>query len=147
MSSEQERNTASANVELARRLFDDLGESGMAAVVDRFDPEVEIYSTPELANPGSYHGIAGLTRWTERWFDAWEEFEIHPVLYEPIGLRHVVVICHQVGRGRTSGAPVEMNAAYMIEISAGLVIRFHLYAERDEAIAAAREEEGLSPSS
>jgi hypothetical protein len=147
MSDERAREVATANVALARRLFDELAESGMQAVVEHFDPEVDIYSTPDLANPGSYHGISGLTRWTERWFDAWEEFEIRPVLYEPIGVRHVVVTCHQVGQGKTSGVPVEMNAAYMIETSGGLVTRFHLYAERDEAIAAAREEEGLSPSS
>ena len=147
MNSEEERGAATANVELARGLFDDLAESGMAAVVDRFDPEVDVYSTPDLANPGSYHGISGLTRWAERWFDAWEEFEIRPELFEPIGAHHVVISCKQRGRGKGSGVPVEMDATYMVEIVGGLVTRFHLYAERDEAIAAAREEEGLSPSS
>src|SRR5213596_1588739 len=121
MSSDEERSAASANVDLARRLFEIVNESGPREVIDMFDPEVEVYSTPELANPGTYHGIAGLLRWVERWFDAWEEFEVRPVLFEPIGARHVAVNCHQVGRGKASGVPVEMDATYMIELSAGHV--------------------------
>jgi ketosteroid isomerase-like protein len=146
MSSEASR-SAVANVELARALFDELAESGLQAVGGRFDPEVEVHSTPELANPGDFHGISGLMRWAQRWFDAWEEFEIRPELFEPIGAHHVVVSCRQQGRGKGSGVPVEMDATYMLELMGGHVTRFHLYADRDEAIAVAREAEGLSPSS
>jgi len=147
MSSEAERSAAGANVELARALFDELAESGLQAVGARFDPEVDVFSTPEAANPGSFHGIAGLMRWAERWFDAWEEFEIRPELFEPIGSHHVVISCKQRGRGKGSGVPVEMDATYMVEIVGGHVTRFHLYMRRDDAIAVAREGEGISPSS
>src|SRR4051812_45722576 len=108
MSSERAREVATANVELARALFDELAESGVQAVGGRFDPEVEVFSTPKAANPGSFHGISGLMRWAERWFDAWEEFEIRPVMFEPIGAHHVVISCVQRGRGMGSGVPVEM---------------------------------------
>jgi limonene-1,2-epoxide hydrolase len=139
---------ARANVELVRHLFDELAEAGLRNAVERLDPEVEIYSTEALANPGTYHGIAGALRWAERWFDAWEEFEIEPVLYEPIGARHVVVSCRQVARGKASGVPVEMDATYMADVSGRHIVRFHLYATRTEAIAAARagEPELSSPS-
>ena len=139
--SSEEKKAARANVDLARATFDELAEAGLRGVVDRFDAEVEVYSTPELANPGNYHGIAGLTRWAERWFEAWEEFEIRPVLFEPVGIRHVVTTCRQVGRGKGSGVPVEMEAIYMLETSGDRIVRFHLHASRDEAIAAAWEGE------
>jgi ketosteroid isomerase-like protein len=144
MSSETTK-AARANVELVRGILDDLAEEGLESAVELFDPEVEVYSTEALANAGTYHGIGGVLRWAERWFDAWEEFEINPVLFEPVGVRHVVVSCRQVARGRASGVPVEMDATYLAEISAGRVIRFHLYATRADAIAAARAgEPGLS---
>ena len=147
MSSEASRSVAAANVGLARQLFDVLAESGLQGVGDRFDPEVEVFSTPELANPGTFHGVGGLLRWAERWFEVWEEFEIRPVLFEPVGERHVVVSCRQSGRGKGSGVPVAMDATYMLEIVSGHITRFHLYTTRDEAIAVAREGEGLSPTS
>ena len=62
-------------------------------------------------------------------------------LIEPVGERHVVASCRQVARGRSSGVPVEMDAAYMFEVEAGRVIRFHLYDDRLRAIAVAREGE------
>src|SRR4051795_4029269 len=114
--SDDNRGAAAANVEFARGLFEELAESGLQAVGGRFDPEVEVFSTPEAANPGSFHGISGLMRWAERWFDAWEEFEIRPVLFEPIGAHHIVISCIQRGRGKASGVQVEMEATYMVEV-------------------------------
>jgi hypothetical protein len=146
MSDERTKSEAAANVELARTLFDELADSGLGGVGGRFDPEVEVFSTPEAANPGSFHGISGLMRWAERWFDAWEEFEIRPVMFEPIGAHHVVINCLQRGRGKGSGAPVEMDATYMVEVVGGHITRFHLYMRRDEAIQVAREGEGLRAS-
>src|SRR4051795_11898176 len=107
--SDDNRRAAAANVEFARALFDELAESGLQAVGRRFDPEVEVFSTPKAANPGSFHGISGLMRWAERWFDAWEGIEIRAVMWEPIGAHHVVISCVQRGRGMGSGVPVEME--------------------------------------
>ena len=132
---------ATRNVEWAIETFRDFAERGPDAVIEILDPEVEIHSDQNLANAGTFHGVPGYRRWTERWFDAWEEFELEVQLIEPVGERHVVASCRQVARGRSSGVPVEMDAAYMFEVEAGRVIRFHLYDDRLRAIAVAREGE------
>jgi hypothetical protein len=138
---------ARQNVGWAASAFEDFAERGPSAVTEFLDPEVEVHSEQTLANAGTYHGVPGYLRWSERWFDAWEEFELKVELIEPVGENHVVANCRQFARGKSSGAPVEMSATYMFEIADGRALRFHLYNSRDEAIAEARRGEAGEPTS
>lgn len=131
----------------AASAFEDFAEQGPAAVTEFLDPDVEVHSEQTLANAGTYHGVPGYLRWSERWFDAWEEFEILVELIEPVGESHVVVSCRQFARGKSSGAPVEMPSYYMFEIAEGRARRFHLYNTRGEAIAEARRGAAGAPTS
>ncbi len=133
------------NAEWAKATFDAFAESGPDVVIEDLDPEVEIHTDQDLANAGTLHGVPGYRRWTQRWFDAWEEYELNVQLIEPIGERHVVATCRQVARGKSSGVPVEMETTFMFEVEAGSVVRFHLYSDRLKAIAAARKGEERAP--
>ena len=50
---------------------------------------------------------------------------------------HVIAEVHQTAVGAGSGVPVEMTIFYLFEFRDGQVVRFHLYADRDEALEAA----------
>jgi hypothetical protein len=141
MSSEARAGRARHNVELFEQGLAAFAEQGAEALVELLDPEVEIHSSPELANAGDFHGVGGYKRWTARWFDAWDEYELYAELIEPVGDRHVVASCRQQARGRASGAEVEMKLAYMVEVDADHIRRFHLYPTRTEALAEARRGE------
>lgn len=129
----------------AKSAFEAFAEHGPAAATEFLEPEVEVHSEQTLANAGTYHGVPGYLRWSERWFDAWEDFEILVEMIEPVGENHVVVSARQSARGRSSGAPVQMSAFYMFEIANGRALRFHLYNSRAEAIAEARRGEAGEP--
>ena len=101
------------------------------------DPDVEIYSTPDLPNPGSFAGRQGWIEWTSAWFDAWDGFEVEIEKYEPVGRHHVVMTARQRAKGAGSGVPVEMQVFYLSEYRDELATRFHLYATREDALAAA----------
>jgi hypothetical protein len=133
---------ARANVEMIREAFADFAEAGAPdAALQFLDPEVEVVSK-QSPNSGTFHGIPGYKRWSDRWFDAWEGFRIEIEMVEPVGERHVVVSGRQRATGVQSGVPVDMAASYMIEIGpGGLATRFHLYPNRDDAIAEARRGE------
>jgi ketosteroid isomerase-like protein len=113
----------------------------LEAVLELLHPEVEIYSPPQLANSGTFHGREGYLEWSREWFDAWEEFEIEATSIEAVGEHHVLTSVRQRGRGKGSGIEIEMQACYMGEIHDGQATRFHLYPTREQALAAATEGE------
>jgi ketosteroid isomerase-like protein len=135
---------AERNVELVRSAFEAYGEAGPEAAIPLLDPAVEVYSPPDVANSGTYHGVEGYLEWTRRWFDAWEEFEILPQAIEPVGEHCVIAICRQRGIGKSSGVPVEQTMTYMWEVRSGKVTRFHLYLSADQARQAARSASSAS---
>ena len=129
------------NAAHARELLEAFRRGDIEAVLALFDPRVEIFSSPELANPGRFVGREGYLEWSAQWLDVWETFEIEEEAIEPIGSHHVLVSVRQHGKGKDSGVEVEMRACYMAEVHNGMATRFHLYPNRDKALEAAREGE------
>jgi ketosteroid isomerase-like protein len=126
------------NLALGRELLAAFQRGDIAFVLERFDPEIEVFSTPELPNPGRFRGREGYLQWIGQWLEAWEVFEVEAKDFEAVGERHVVMPSHQRGVGKGSGVEVEMDACYMIEVENGLVTRFHFYGTREQALQAAR---------
>jgi ketosteroid isomerase-like protein len=139
--------SAEENVELVRRALEAFQRGDAESLLAFLHPEVEVYSTPELANPVEAVGRDAWLRWGMEWLEAWESFEIEALSIEAVGANHVVTDMRQNGRGKGSGVEVELRVAYMFEIHDGLATRYHLYPDRDQAMAAALEGggEGRSP--
>jgi ketosteroid isomerase-like protein len=118
--------------------------------VERFleflDPDIEVFSTPELANPTQARGRDAWLRWTGDWLEAWETFEIDAESIEPVGEHHVILDMRQHGKGKGSGVEVELRVFYMFELHDGVATRYHLYPDRKQAEAAALAGERRSPS-
>jgi ketosteroid isomerase-like protein len=131
--SEQERNLA-----IAREGLEDFRGGDIEAFLEKLDPDVEIFSPPDRANPAHFRGREGWLRWTSTWLDAWESFELEAEDIEPVGKHHVLATMMQRGVGKGSGVEVEMRAYYMLEYRDGLATRVHLYPDREQALEAAR---------
>jgi ketosteroid isomerase-like protein len=134
--SEQDRNLA-----VAREGLEAFRRSDIDAFLNLLDPDVEIFSPPELPNPAQFTGREGYVRWASQWLDAWESFELEAEALEPVGEHHVLMTTRQHGKGKGSGVEVEMRVYYMLEYRDGLATRVHLYADRERALQAAREGE------
>jgi ketosteroid isomerase-like protein len=132
---------ADRNVALARAANEAFRRGDVEAFLASLDPEVEIFSPPELPNSGSFTGRDGWVEWTSAWFEAWEGFEVEIERYEAVGQRHVLMAALQRGTGAGSGVPVEMRIFYLAEYRDGLATRFHLYPTREQALAAVRDAE------
>jgi ketosteroid isomerase-like protein len=130
------------NERLVRATFEAYVNEGPEVVVPLLDPDVEVYSPPNLANSGTFHGVDGYLEWIRAWFDAWDDFEIDPQEIAPIGEDCVVAVCRQRGTGRSSGIAVEQTMVYMWQFRDGKIVRFHLYLDRDQAVAAALRTSG-----
>ena len=125
------------NIEMVRRTFEAYAQEGVAVVLPLLDPDVEVYSPPEVANSGLFHGADGYRAWTDAWFDAWDEFVIEPEDVEVVGETCVIAVCRQRGTGKASGIEVEQTMVYMWDFRDGKIVRFHLYLDRESAVAAA----------
>jgi ketosteroid isomerase-like protein len=83
-----------------------------------------------------FHGPEGVAEAVRRWTGAWAEFEFDVQELIDAGDR-VVMVLRQVGRGKGSGAPVEMTMGWLYELRDGKIVRVSMFADREEALAAA----------
>ena len=122
-------------VDLARRAFEAFDRGEGEVVLEMMDPEIEVYSPPELANSGTFHGREGYIRWVTDWLEAWDDFNAGTKYdeIEAIGERHVLVPVHQTAVGRGSGVPVELDLCFMGEVGSERWVALHLYPTAEEA--------------
>jgi len=126
---------------VARAGFEAFEAGDNDAVAELLSEDVEVFSTPELANPGTFHGRQGYRDWIGPWIDAWQEIEMEISRMTPVGERHVVAEVRQVGRGR-EGIEVSMDVAFLFEIDDdGLVSYLALLPGGEPAMSLARERE------
>jgi ketosteroid isomerase-like protein len=128
--------TQQRNVELTRLGFEAYNAGDYEALVKLLDPDVELHSDNELINGGDYRGHEGFMRWNAEWIEVWEEFTIEPRSLETFGGHVILADTHQVARGAGSGVDVEMNVYWVFELAEDQVVRMHLYASRERALAA-----------
>jgi ketosteroid isomerase-like protein len=138
--------SAEDRVELVRRGFQAYNARDTGGVFRLLDPDVEIYSTAELMNPGTFHGHEGYLRWIRQWDEAWEDFQNVPEEIQVVGERHAVARVRASGRGRGSGVEVGQTVGYLYDVREGACVYLGLYASFEAALDAAREREGQSAS-
>ena len=124
------------NVELVRSALEAFDADDPANVVAMLDPDIESHVSPRMMNSGTWHGIDGYFEMTTAWFEAFEGLRYEVVDLEAPDDRHVLASAHQVARGKESGVPVAMDVVFLFEIEDGRAVRFHIYPDRESAVAA-----------
>jgi ketosteroid isomerase-like protein len=118
---------------IARAGFEAFGAGDNDAVVELLSEDVEVFASPELANPGTFHGHDGYLDWIAPWIEAWQTIDMEISRLTPVGERHVIAEVHQVGHGR-GGIEVSMDVAFLFEVSEdGLVGYLALIPGREQA--------------
>ena len=130
-----------ANVELARRGIDAFVRGDLETVLSVVSDDVEVFSSPALANAGTYHGHDGFLHWTGDWVDAWERLDLEVISIEPVGESHVLAAVHQSAEGRASGVTVEMDVVFVFQAGDERCVYVALFPDRDSALKHTRERE------
>ena len=125
------------NVALALGWLEAWGRGDNETVSAAMLPEVEIHAAAEVGNEGTFRGVDGYRRWEALWMEAWDDFRNEVLRAEAVGDRHVIVDARQRGTGRGSGVEVDREVSMLVEIREGRIARFHIYATREGALAAA----------
>ena len=127
------------NERLLRLGIDAYNRGDLAAAADFFDPDVEFHVAPGLGNPGTWRGMEGYRQMVSSWRDAFAEDYSEVLGIEMVGDRHLIAEMRQRAVGSGSGVPVEMTNWYLMEVRDRRAVRFHIYGDRDAALAAVRE--------
>jgi ketosteroid isomerase-like protein len=129
------------NVEIVRRAYEAAARQDTANVLDFYDPEIEwdISHAPArdvMGEPHVFIGHEGLRIFFRHWYEAWKH--VDPDLEELIdGGDEIISVETTRGRGRTSGAVVELPHAAVWTIREGKITRVVWFGSRADAFKAA----------
>jgi ketosteroid isomerase-like protein len=124
------------NVELVRKVFDAVARRDTASVFAAYDPEIEwdVAGSPFGSLVGGvYHGYDGLRSWSRKWYEAWESVE-HECRELIDAGNNVISVVTNRGRGRASGAEVELTQFAVWTIRGGKIVRVVWFLTRREAL-------------
>jgi len=127
------------NVEIVVGQFEGVNNRDFAAVMDAYAEDVVVAAHGELRSLAG-DGAAGkkaVGEWFGDWFRTFESdyrFEIEETRdWED----RVFVVATHCGRGRASGVPGTLRAAYVYTVRGGKVSRVEVWTDRDAALEAA----------
>jgi hypothetical protein len=90
-------------------------------------------------NAGEYRGIDDVIRFNSDWEDAWADTAYDLAEIEELDDHNVVARIEMRLRGEGSGVEVTATAWWLFEVRDERFLRWHLYSDRESALAAAAE--------
>jgi ketosteroid isomerase-like protein len=130
------------NVEFVRRVYEAIN-SGVRAdalnddlLATNFDPVVELRQLASLVGTaGTFRGFEGLRQADRELHETLDAIRYELLDYAADGDK-VAFAVRACGRGRASGIPTEIPVGHLFELRAGRILRWVVYAEPEEALAA-----------
>lgn len=118
--------------EFPARLYAAINARDREAITALSDPDIVVATTVE-----TYRGPDALLGWMDEGDDAFDEFVVELLEVEELA-GHVVVSLRQRGRGKASGAEVNLRFTHVWTLRDGRAIRLQSFARRDETVDYAR---------
>ena len=126
------------HVAVIEGLYAATGRGDVAAALAVIDPAIEINYrgvVPDL-HGRDLHGHAGIAEVMTTISGEFSDFEATPEEILDAG-DEVVVVVFQRGVGRSSGVPVERRVGQVWTVRDGMAVRWQIFKDREEALAAA----------
>lgn len=122
------------NIEVLNRWIEAYNARDIEAMVEYFDPGLELHSAFAAVGGGVYHGLDGLRSWHRDMQDAWgEEIRFESERHFDLGEETLTFyVVH--GRGSHSGVQVAMPGALLTGWRDGRIAYWRSYAHREDAL-------------
>jgi ketosteroid isomerase-like protein len=124
------------NVEIVRRAFAASLRDGLEGLMPYLDPEIEWTTTGAFLEAATYRGHAGVRRYLGSMEEEFEDLSNQPEQLIDAG-DQVFVRSRVSGRGKRSGAPVELVMHSVSWVRDSKIVRIRNYLTRAEALEAA----------
>lgn len=126
----------SGNIAAVRRYVDAFNRLDLDAATVGLDPAIELREWPEAPGSQAYHGVDGVRRAFDTWFETWEWMKLEIEDIRAAGDR-VLFTLHQRAKGRTSAVEVEIRTHNVYTFRDGLLTLAELFTNRESALEAA----------
>jgi ketosteroid isomerase-like protein len=123
------------NVAVARRAYDAFERDGLDGLLRYLHPEIEWTTTGTFIEAGTYRGHEEVRRYLGSMLDEFEDSRNEPQELIDAG-DQVVVSARLTGRGKRSGAPVELTLTSVAAVRDGMFVRVRNYSTKAEALEA-----------
>jgi ketosteroid isomerase-like protein len=132
------------NVEIVRNCMELFNDQGVEAAVEAFaellDVDFGIEEATDMPDSESYSGKDAFIANINKLAAEFDDLRIEPLEFVDLGEKLIVVVS-MAGRGRASGAVVEMTFAQLWSIRAGKAINLRDFATKNDALKAMGLEE------
>jgi ketosteroid isomerase-like protein len=126
------------NVATVRRAAEAMITGDVATALGALDPGIEWHATVGGIDEGRvYRGPEEVAEAFADYFETWERIDLRAEEYLDAGGDDVVVLWHEVAKGRESGIVVETDTATINTVRNGKLVRVRSFMDRAEALAAA----------
>jgi ketosteroid isomerase-like protein len=135
-----------SDIDVIRGLYKRLTlDADEATIQEVAHPEIEWIPPPQSPIPGPFRGIEGVLQAADQYRDSFDQFTVEPerIIECPEEGRYVVLARTTV-RGKGSGAEVATDVGHLVDVRDGMVVRFQVIPNRDEALRAAGLDPGLA---
>jgi ketosteroid isomerase-like protein len=127
---------AGDNFETVQRFIEALGHRDYALAISMFSPDAEWHNTASFPGATVCRGAAEIRAF---WTTLFESFERDRMTIERSARSGDTVVTgvHSRGRGRSSGAPIDVRWALIVHLGDGSIERVDVYGDYDRALEAA----------
>lgn len=127
------------NADLMREAYRRIGAEEFTDVAwELLADDVVVHDRPEIPDPRTYHGRAGVLEALAASDESFEQFGMELEDLIGVGDSYVVVVLRMHGRGRGSGVPVEERIAHLWTVRDGKAAEMQVYSDPDQALRDAR---------
>jgi ketosteroid isomerase-like protein len=135
-----------ADIAVIREQFEAVNRRDFARAMELYADDVVLVVQSGFLNAGTFEGKEAVGEWFGDWFRAFASdyrFEVDQA--QDLGAGLVYLHARYSGSGRTSGAEVSDESAYLYRVDRGKIKRVQLFVTREEALEAASLPEWSKP--
>jgi ketosteroid isomerase-like protein len=126
------------NVQTVRAATEAMIGGDAEAALNALSADIEWHATVGGVDEGRvYSGREAVAEAFVDYFATWERIELRADEYIDAGNDHVVVLFHEVAKGRASGVVVETDTGTVNTVRDGKIVKVRSYMDRAEALEAA----------
>ena len=125
------------NVEVVRLAYERLNAGDIDGFLDLTAPDIEFRDLPQLPGSGVFIGHEAIRSWYRKLVEAFEALRFEVERTREATDDRVLLVLRATGRGRGSGAKVELTFSAVATLDSEKLTRLIVYSDHAEALEAA----------